>query len=332
MFGSTEVKSVIYVCNKCQKERNLTIPAKLIRTENISNIIEFVDVHRCDENNLSAVKCFIDNHLVVRSQVHIKSTHYGYETDRDFSAVSDEQDLYAQLGIPAPKKIEMSKTNIESKNFRKVNILGMEIKDKIRNSEYIFEKRAEGHIFNIKSTLGFVEINLHLDGKVANKVLKKWKQQVKSSVLQMQDQRFPFNSVKKWIQHVANSLESLVYLDVEVLKLIADYLDDNILIEPSERKITELDLLVNSTISFPKASSESIQKFNDKKTILYADLSPNQLIFMKDLLVYCLGNYEKSVLYVFNEKGLHRDFSEYIFALSYLVFEKLVTMIRLEFT
>ncbi len=320
------------MCNKCQKERQLSIPAKLIRTENITNIIEFVDVHKCDENNLSAVKCFIDNHLVVRSQVHIKSTHYGYETDRDFSSVSDEQDLYAQLGIPAPKKVEMSKTKIDSKNFKKVNILGMEIKDKIRNSEYIFEKRAEGQIFTIKSILGFVEINLHLDGKVANRVLKEWKQQVKRASLQMQEQRFPFNSVKKWIQYVANSLESLVYLDEEVLKLIADYLDDNILVEPTQRKLTELELLVNSTICFPKASSESIQKFNDKKSVLYPDLSPNELIFLKELLVFCLGNYEKSVLYVFNERGLHRDFSEYVFALSHLVNEKLINIIRLEFT
>jgi len=116
LFGSTETKSVIYLCNKCQKERKLTIPSKLIRTENIANIIEFVDVHKCDENNLSAVKCFIDNHLVVRSQVHIKSTHYGYETDRDFSSVSDEQDLYSQLGIPAPKKVEMAKLKIDDLN------------------------------------------------------------------------------------------------------------------------------------------------------------------------------------------------------------------------
>jgi len=330
LSGASGTETVNYQCNKCQKQRKLVIPTKLIKIETISGLVELVDVHRCDKGNLSAIKCFIDSTLVVRSQVHIKSTHYGYETDRDFSTVNNENDIYASLGIPSPRKTEMVKKQIKSRNFEGKNIVGIQIKDKIRNREYIFEKGDKGKKFTVKSVLGFIDINLFLSAKVTDRILKEWKQKIKTT----RDegiQSFPFSATRKWIQITANTLESLIFLDEEVLKLIADYLDDNILDEPDKIKQIELDLLVNSTIAFPKSSSEGIQKFNDKQAIVFAYQSPNILILCKDILFYSLTNFENTILDTYIEKSSNRDYSVFLFALSLLVKENFLKIIRLEF-
>ncbi len=331
MSKDTLTRHVQYQCNKCTKQRTLTIPARILRTENISEIIEFIDVHKCDQDNLSAVKCFIDSHLVVRSQVHIKSTHVGYETVRDFSSISDEKDLYADLGIPAPKKIGMIEVEINSKGFKGKNIVELEIKDKIRNSKYIYGKKGEGKSFTITSTLGFIEVKVVIDEKVANKIYKKWKQEIKT---QPHDRKeaFPFNATKKWILQVADKLESLVYLDNDVLLLLAEYLDNNIIEEPTERKLIELDLLINSTIAFPNSSSEEMRRFNNEQAKVYPGVSPNTLILCKELLVYALSNYDKSILYTYNDRSLHKTFPEFLLALSHLVEQKFMKIIRLEFS
>ena len=330
MSEASSTETVSYQCNKCQRQRKLVIPTKLIRVETISGLVELVDVHKCDKGNLSAIKCFIDSSLIVRSQVHIKSTHYGYETDRDFSTVVNENEVYASLGIPSPRKTEMIKQQIKSRNFEGKNIIGIEIKDKIRNSEYIFEKGEGGKKFTVKSVLGFIDINLFLSQKVTDRILKEWKHTIKAT----KDegiQNFPFSATRKWIQIVANTLESLIFLDEEVLKLIADYLDDNILTEPDEIKQIELDLLVNSTIAFPRSSSEGIQKFNDRQSIIFAGQSPNIMILCKDILFYSLTNFENTILDTYNEKSANRDYSDFLFALSLIVKEGFIKILRLEF-
>ncbi len=330
MSEASSVETVSYQCNKCQKQRKLVIPTKLIRIETISGLVELVDVHKCDKGNLSAIKCFIDSSIVVRSQVHIKSTHYGYETDRDFSTVVNENDVYASLGIPSPRKTEMIKQQIKSRNFEGKNIVGIEIKDKIRNSEYTFEKGDGGKRFTVKSILGFIDINLFLSEKVTDRILKEWKQTIKATK-DKGIQSFPFSATRKWIQIVANTLESLIYLDEEVLKLIADYLDDNILKEPDEIKQIELDLLVNSTIAFPRSSSEGIQKFNDKQAIVFAGQNPNIMILCKDILFYSLTNFENTILDTYNEKSSQRDYSDFLFGLSLIIKEGFIKILRLEF-
>ena len=304
MATQNGIKKVEYQCNKCQKKRTLNIPSRLLKTDTFSGVLEYVDVHRCDENNLSAVKCFIDQSLTVRSQVHIKSTHYGYETDRDFSSVADEQDLYASLGIPVPQKVAMTKRVFETKNFERINITGLEIKDKIHNSTYVFEKKEEGKNITIKSILGFMEIRVFISEKVTNRIYREWKQQLKDTT-NVENKTFPFNGVRKWIQQVANILESSVYLDVVVLKLIAEFLDENIIEEPTERNLIKLDLLVSSTTAFPKSSSEGLRRFNSEQALLFSELSPNTRILCKELMIYYLTNHEKSILFTYQEMNLN---------------------------
>ncbi|MCE7742751.1 MAG: hypothetical protein GOP50_09880 [Candidatus Heimdallarchaeota archaeon] len=330
MSDQSGIKKVEYQCNKCQKQRNLNIPSKLLKTDTLSAILEFVDVHRCAQDNLSAIKCFIDSFLTVRSQVHIKSTHYGYETDRDFSSVEDEQDLYKSLGIPIPQKVAMTKKEYDTKTFERKNISGFQITDKIRNSMYIFQPKEAGKQIIIKSILGFIEIKMIISEKIVSQVYKDWKAQLKSAPAG--EKTFPFTEIRKWIQNVADTLESLVYLDEVVLKLIAEFLDDNIVEEPTERNLVELDLLVNSTIAFPKSSSDGLRRFNTEQATLLQELSPNLVILCKELMVFYLTNHEKSILDTYIEMNPNQSFPQFLFAMSHLVYKYYLTINKLEFS
>ncbi len=330
MSSQNGIKKVEYQCNKCQKQRNLNIPSKLLKSDTLSTILEFVDVHNCAQNNLSAIKCFIDNFLTVRSQVHIKSTHYGYETDRDFSTGEDEQDIFKSLGIPTPQKIAMVEKVFDTKTFERINITGLEITDKIRNSKYTFDKKEEGKRITIKSTLGFIEIQVFISAKIVDRIYKEWKHQLKTASKQGQ-KSFPFTEARKWIQHIADTLESLVYLDEVVLKLIAEFIDDNIVEEPTERNLVELDLLVNSTIAFPKSSSEGLRRFNTEQATIFQELSPNIKILCKELIVFYLTNHEKSILDTYKEMNPNQSYPQFLFALSHLVHEEFLKINKLEF-
>jgi hypothetical protein len=267
---------------------------------------------------------------MVRSQVHIKSTHYGYETDRDFSSVPDENEMYKSLGIPIPQKVAMSKKVFEAPNFKRINITGLEIKDKIRNVTYIFEKSEEGKKLTIKSILGFIEVQVFISEKVTNRIYKEWKQKLKST----HDSRklsFPFTGTRKWIQHAVNILETSVFLDEIFLKLIAEFIDENIIEEPTERNLVELDLLVSSTIAFPKSSSDEFRRFNTEQAILFSEMSPNLRILSKDLMVYFLTNQEKSILYSYKEMDINQSFNEFLFVMSHLVYEGFLKINKLEF-
>ena len=288
-----------------------------------------MDVHRCAQNTLSAIKCFIDSSLTVRSQVHIKSTHFGYETDRDFSSVQSEQDLYDTLGIPVPQKIAMVKKEYVTKTFERRNITGVEITDKIRNSKYIFAKKGESRDFTIKSILGFIEIKVSLSEKVVANIYKDWKSHLKNA--SPGERRFPFSNLRKWIQCIADTLESLVFLDEVVIKLIAEFIDDNIIEEPTERNLIELELLVNSTIAFPKSSSEGLRRFNNEQGNLLLELSPNIIILCKELMIFYLTNHEKSILDTYSEKNPNQSYPQFLFALSHLVNNKYLTINKLEF-
>jgi len=324
------IKKVEYQCNKCQKQRNLNIPSRLFQTDTLSAILEFVDVHRCDQDNLSAIKCFIDSSQTVRSQVHIKSTHYGYETDRDFSSVPDENDLYASLGIPLPQKISMTKREFDAPNFERINITGLEIKDKIRNTVYAFEKREEGKKVIIKSVLGFIEVSVFISNKVVNKYYREWKNQLKTAHISKKKPS-PFTDLRKWIQYAANILETSVVLDEVVLKLIAEFMDENIIEEPTPRNLIELDLLVSSTVAFPKSSSDESRRFTSEQSILFSELGPNLQILCKDMMAYFLTNHEKSILYSYKEMNPNQSFNKFLFAMSHLVYERFLKINKLEF-
>jgi hypothetical protein len=308
----------------------LNIPSRLLQTETLSAILEFVDVHRCDQGNLSAIKCFIDSSRTVRSQVHIKSTHYGYETDRDFSSVPDENDLYASLGIPVPQKISMTKREFDAPNFERANISGLEIKDKIRNSVYTFEKKEEGKQVSIKSVLGFIEVTVFLSDKVVSRYYREWKSQLKTAH-NTEKKPSPFSDLRKWVQSAANILETSVILDEVVLKLIAEFLDENIVEEPTPRNLIELELLVSSTIAFPKSSSDEHRRFTSEQSLLFNDLSPNLLILCKDMMAFFLANHEKSILFSYKEMNPNQSFNNFLYAMSHLVYERFLKINKLEF-
>lgn len=330
MSIGSEIKKVEYQCNKCQKQRNLNIPSKLLKTDTLSAILEFVDVHRCTQSTLSAIKCFIDSSLTVRSQVHIKSTHFGYETDRDFSSGEDEQDVYKSLGIPIPQKVAMVKKEFDTKTFERINIASLEITDKIRNSKYIFEKKGEGKEIIIKSILGFVEIKTVISDKVIERIYRDWKQHLRVES-KSSEKYFPFAKARKWIQNIADTLESLVYLDEVIIKLIAEFIDDNILEEPTERNLIELELLVNSTIAFPKSSSEGMRNFNANQAVVFQSLSPNVIILCKELMAFYLTNHEKSILDTYLELNPNQSFPQFLFTMSHLVIQEFLIINKLEF-
>ena len=237
---------VVYQCNYCGKKRRLAIPVTFKKAIEAAGLIDYVDVHRCENEELSAIVCFVDKNCAVRSQARIRPTHAGYDPRRDLTG-DIKEDPFKLLGIPSPKKKEFSEVKINSVGFKASSINGLEIKDKIRKKIFYFGKQQKGQALRAVSKLSFVEVTIYLTKPVAEELYAEWERGLKKG----KRGTFPYMSVRKWIQQLADSMESIIKLDETMLPYVAEYIDTHIKVEPDEKSLLELELLLNMTISIP---------------------------------------------------------------------------------
>ena len=110
-----------YQCNNCGKQRILFI-APALQSEKVEShgYSEYADVHICSNNELQAIKLFVDTNYDVRSQVTVESQ------PRSETPTITEM---AGFNIPVPKKTDFLEENIEpTKDFGGYNIFCLEIK------------------------------------------------------------------------------------------------------------------------------------------------------------------------------------------------------------
>jgi len=230
---------------------------------------EYIDVHYCNEEEPNAVKLYVDSHYNVRSQVLIKASK-----NKEEAEIKELQGF----AIPVPKASNFVQYSIKPTNdFGFYNLKFLKIKDKFRQTDYLIEGSEEGEKVETVSDLEFIEIEANISSDLESE------------------------QVKGWLTSLANSLETLVLLDENLLKYLGTYLDQIITEKPKNKEMLELDLLLNSTIAIPHSSQAHIDIFEQHKHELFPELSIIGYRIYKHILNACLVNEQKTLTQIYNE-------------------------------
>ncbi|MCK5140729.1 MAG: hypothetical protein KAQ70_00910, partial [Candidatus Heimdallarchaeota archaeon] len=210
-FKSDIRQKVEYLCNNCGKGRILFISPAL-QSDQVAETgyQEYIDVHYCNDKHLNAIKLYVDSNYSVRSQVTIKASKNKEDTE-----IKELQGF----AIPVPKASNFVQYSIKSTNdFGSYNLKSLRIKDKFRQTDYLIEGSKEGEKIESFSELKFIEIEANIASDLESE------------------------QVKGWLTSLANSLETLVLLDEDLLKYLGTYLDQIITEKPKDKEMLELDL------------------------------------------------------------------------------------------
>lgn len=297
-------QKIEYQCNNCGKQRILFI-APALQSDKVEShgYSEFADVHICTNDELRAIKLFVDTNYDVRSQVSVES-----QPRTETPAITE----MAGFNIPVPKKTEFLEENIEpTKDFGGYNIYCLEIKDKLRQRKYTLTTENEGKTIDSVSPLGFIEIR------------------TKVSIETSED------FVREWVISLANTLESLVYLDESLLSYLGVYLDYMITSRPKEKELLELNLLLHSSKAIPHSTQEHIFIFENHVNELFPELNIVSYRMYKKIMQVCLGNEQKTLMDIYEQVkeklAQVQAFPYFITVISTLVSFGFINLEKLEF-
>ena len=263
-------KKIEYQCNNCGKQRILFI-APALQSEKVEShgYSEYADVHICVNNELRAIKLFVDTNYDVRSQVTVQN-----KPNTDVPEITE----LSGLNIPVPKKTDFLEEEIKpTKDFGGYNLFYLQIKDKLRQRKYTLKTETEGKEINCTSPLGFIEIKIKTDVSIREEF------------------------IQEWLISLANTLESLVYLDEFLLNYLGVYLDYMISSRPTEKELLELNLLLHSSKAIPHSTKEHITIFEEHIDELFPGLNIVSYRMYKTIMEACLGNEQKTVMDVYNQ-------------------------------
>jgi len=271
-FKSDIRQKVEYQCNSCSKLRILFIaPALQSNSIEDTGYVEYCDVHFCKNNELNAIKLFVDHNYDVRSQVAVETKTKDEEPG--FTEITG-----LSIPIPVPTKVELKTQKIvPTRDFGGYSLKRMEIKDKLRQRTYIIEGKKEGVEVISSSPLNFIEIDAYVDEELNT------------------------DTVHGWILSLLNILESLVYLDEDLLSYLGTYLDHMIINPPKEKELLELSLLLHSTIAIPHSTQEHINIFEEHVNELFPDLNVMSYRMYKAIMESCFNNEHKRIIDVYEE-------------------------------
>ncbi len=293
-----------YLCNNCGKGRILFISPAL-QSDQIAETgyQEYIDVHYCEDKHLNAIKLYVDSHYNVRSQVTIEASKNKEETE-----IKELQGF----AIPIPKVSNFAQYSIKpTSDFGSYNLKSLRIKDKFRQTDYLIEGSEEGEKVETVSSLEFIEIEANISSDLESE------------------------QVKGWLTSLANSLETLVLLDEDLLKYLGTYLDQIITEEPKDKEMLELDLLLNSTIAIPHSSQAHIDIFEKHRHEIFPELTTMGYRIYQLILNACLVNEQKTLTQIYNEAKKEmiqlQAFPFFLSVMSILVTFGFINLEKLEF-
>ncbi|MHA1401219.1 MAG: hypothetical protein ACTSQE_12790 [Candidatus Heimdallarchaeaceae archaeon] len=231
---------------------------------------EFIDVHYCIDDKLSAIKLFVDTNCAVRTQVRLS-------TRKDEEVTIEETEGFT-IPVPKPKKPEISKQPIiPNKDFTAFYVKSLEIVDKLREQVFTIIERDAEKCMEVEalSTLHFIQI----------------KAKVKESLNRRR--------VKKWLHNVADLIERLVMLDEDGLSLIPVYLDHVIDHDPSDTEVLELDLILQSNIAIPHSTEEHIHILNKNFDEIFPFESVKIYRIFVKMMELCLNNENRTLMQIY---------------------------------
>jgi hypothetical protein len=293
---TTGRKKIDYECNRCRKTRILYVLPALHHRVDEKGYVEYVDVHVCHEDKLTANILYVDSSMVVRSQVPVK--------------VGDEMSTseIKQLEIPVPKKLDLKEVAITPiKEFRYKNIKKIDINDRLRQTRFTLKKKGDGKNLDVDSELQFIEIE-SIISKGTDKEI-----------------------AEDWFKQVASILEAIVLLDEEMLSYLLAYLDPKLSEPPTGESIIEIDLILHAKSSFPIASLKSYATFRRQWSKIKDDFEGKEFSTYEKLLTYCIDNDYKTLLDIYFKSMDKMSFSSYIDMIEDLAMLGLLNIRKTEF-
>jgi len=232
-------------------------------------LCEFVDIHKCKDDKLTALILFVDAQYAVRSQVPISSEE---------SATSAPDD-FATIPVPVPRKSGLAMIKIKPpENFKASVINELIIKDKLRQLQYSLEpkKTVDNRDIMIDSQFCFVHIRANVSKKT------------------------DLTKAKRWFKEIANLIEQTVHINDEVFTLLLEYLEEKLKKDDFIQEFKELMILLNGSVTVPISTKKSIKDFDSIWGSIDGKLTLGDYNKYNKLLIACLDNKQKTLLDIFS--------------------------------
>ncbi|MHA1955242.1 MAG: hypothetical protein ACW96U_15000, partial [Candidatus Heimdallarchaeaceae archaeon] len=132
-------------------------------------------------------------------------------------------------------------------SFKAKYIRELEINDGLRQLKYAVKliRTRKFEQVRASSQLGFIEINSILTDEIVRE------------------------NASDWYQVLANILESVAQFDDNILPYILVFLDERIYNYPTEKEISELEILIRSPISLPHTNQRAMDVFKEQRKDLF---------------------------------------------------------------
>jgi len=266
-------------------------------------LFEFVDTHKCKDDEISANILFVDSENVVRSQVSISSSEKKDENH------AEKQAIIQNFSIPVPAKREFPKQSIiPDRRFKKFNIKELSVKDKLRqmifSTDEIHEQVKE---IMVRSPLEFIEITANLT-RLTDDQSATW-----------------------WLEQIAQVLEEVVYVDEKVFAYLLSYVDNKIKRQVDEGEYVELEYICNSHISIPTSSQKTLEHYMKDKNSLFPKLALFDSIYYEQILKECIDNESTTLFDIIGKISEKISISSFVTIFKNLEEKSLIKLERLQF-
>jgi len=277
-------QQITYVCNTCIKKRIILFPAGMEIKVDSRGLSEFVDIHNCKDEKLTALILFVDSRYAVRSQVPISSE----------DATQSSQDNLTNIPVPVPKKTELATIDINTpENFKATFIKELFVNDRLRQLQYSLQpkKTVEKRDIKIDSQFLFVHIHANVSKKIS------------------------LAKAKKWFKEIANLLEQAIHIEDEVFTLLIIYLEEKLKKNPSPREFKELEILLNGPVTVPISSKKLVEDSYANWGSLDGNLTLSDYDEYDKIMLACLDNKHNTLLEIFSQMKEHMKFSYFLSAI-----------------
>ena len=296
LITKTGRRKIDYECNNCKKTRIIYVLPTLHHDVDKTGYVEYVDIHACLEDKLTANILYVDKSMVVRSQVPVK--------------VGDDltPNEISSMQIPVPKKMDLKEAEIVPiKEFRYKNLKSFEIIDRLRQTRFVLKKKGDGKSIEISSELNFIDIKIIVARSINMEI------------------------AEDWLKQIASILEAIVLLDEEMLSYIVAYLDPKLEENPTGESIIEVDMILHAKSSFPLASLKSYATFRRQWSKIQTDFKDKDFSLYEKLITYCIGNQYKTLLDIYFKAMNTLSFNAFIDRVEDLAMLGIINIKKTEF-
>lgn len=296
VYTNLDKDTINYQCNVCGKKRLALIPPTMKINCDARGLCEFVDVHKCKDEQLSANVLFIDRNRAVRSQLAVSSRS------------DTTQDL--EFAIPLPEKTSHARFEIiPDKNFEARIIRELEIKDDFRNIIYSLNTNKPREKIEIDTTseLGFISLSANITRNTTEE------------------------KAQKWLQKLVDLVEKTANLDENIFSKLIYFLDEKLKEDLTDTNAKTLDCILQSTISVPHAKESALVDFNQLKNSTFKKLTIVEVIYYTNILKICTNNDNRTLIEVYTSLDQKLPLFLFLNAVYDLVYNNLLEVDKLEF-